>query len=172
MSDIVERLREGFSEHAKPAEHIELEAADEIERLRTLRTPATRQLLNITKAALDSAEAEVERLQAANVRLQEALIFDPKEMQAEIERLEADKAAISDTASGCLHEIERLWDARELLGDALDITKIEHQRMQDEIEQLHIDKAAISDTASGYLHEIERLEEALKVCRELKDAGN
>jgi hypothetical protein len=63
MSDIVERLRSApFS-----PEHIQLmrnEAAEEIERLRALKTPASRQLLNVTKAALDHAETEVERLQA------------------------------------------------------------------------------------------------------------
>lgn len=38
---------------------------DEIERLTALKTPASRQLLNITKAALENAEAEIERLQGA-----------------------------------------------------------------------------------------------------------
>ena len=34
----------------------------EIERLRALKTPASQQLLNITKGMLDHAEAEIERL--------------------------------------------------------------------------------------------------------------
>lgn len=61
MTDIVEWLR-------KEAELIALdrlsEAADTIERLLALKTPASRQLLNITKGCLDNAEAECERLQA------------------------------------------------------------------------------------------------------------
>jgi hypothetical protein len=37
----------------------------EVERLRELKTPASRELLNITKGCLDNAEAEIERLLAA-----------------------------------------------------------------------------------------------------------
>lgn len=43
--------------------NIKLDA--KIVRLTALKTPASRQLLNVTKGALDSAEAEVARLQAA-----------------------------------------------------------------------------------------------------------
>jgi hypothetical protein len=40
-----------------------------IEQLRVLKTPATRKLLNITKEALDNAEAEIEQLLAENIIL-------------------------------------------------------------------------------------------------------
>jgi hypothetical protein len=40
---------------------------------------------------------------------------DMQNMQVEIERLRADKAAISDTASGYLHEIEALRSALPVL---------------------------------------------------------
>jgi hypothetical protein len=39
-------------------------AEAEIERLRALKTPASAQLLNVTKALLDEANAEIERLLA------------------------------------------------------------------------------------------------------------
>lgn len=76
MTDIVERLkplaREIRNGYAIPYTRCGMvdEAAAEIERLRALKTPASARLLNITKAALDSAEAEVERLRAEVKRLQ------------------------------------------------------------------------------------------------------
>jgi len=46
------------------------EAAAEIERLLALKTPASSQLLNITKALLDDANAEIERLRAEVAELE------------------------------------------------------------------------------------------------------
>ena len=76
MSDIVARLRaHGSKTEMEAADEIERlrqiyfdrvkEQADEVKRLQALKTPASAQLLNITKAALDDAEAEIERLRGA-----------------------------------------------------------------------------------------------------------
>jgi hypothetical protein len=63
MTDIVERARSAANWSATHGDLLK-ELAAEIERLQALKTPASAKLLNITKAALDSAEAEIERLQA------------------------------------------------------------------------------------------------------------
>ena len=59
----------------------------EIERLRELKTPASRQLLNITKALLDEANAENERLRGEVKRWSEHESEAWLAMQAELERL-------------------------------------------------------------------------------------
>lgn len=61
MTDIVERLLDRANNDDWA---IRAEAAAEIERLTALKTPASRQLLNITKGCLDNAEAENKRLRA------------------------------------------------------------------------------------------------------------
>jgi len=63
MTDIVEWLRRAEGGRV-PGPSVMHEAADEIERLRELKTPASRQLLNIIRTALADAEAEIERLRA------------------------------------------------------------------------------------------------------------
>ncbi len=101
MSDIVERLREAHKRgpHIMNDFRIFNEAADEIGRLTAALEervkdvmPASAQLLNITKAALDNAEAEIERLQ------EEVATMSGKDhekimlQQREIERLTAEVA--------------------------------------------------------------------------------
>jgi hypothetical protein len=73
----IERLRALSQNNAQSwvaivRERDELRA--EVERLTALKTPASRELLNITKGCLDDAEAEVERL---------------TELRAKVERLRA-----------------------------------------------------------------------------------
>ena len=101
MSDVRERLLNAGSIY--PIDLLRKEAAAEIERL----------------------EAENQDLIVSNTTLDKSNL----EMRAEIERLRAElNNAI--TAKGVSDlEIERLWAARQLLGDVLDTTKIEHQRI-------------------------------------------
>jgi hypothetical protein len=66
MTDLVERLRARANDKFIRDYPLIAEAADEIERLSALKTPASRQLLNITKGCLDNAEGEVEELRAVN----------------------------------------------------------------------------------------------------------
>jgi hypothetical protein len=68
----IERLTE--AELLRATEMVKLEQRighqeDEIKRLRELKTPASRKLVNITKALLDDANAEVEQLMEANTRM-------------------------------------------------------------------------------------------------------
>src|SRR5688572_22986331 len=63
--DEIERLAHDIERHIRIAG----EQAGEIERLTELKTPASRQLLNITKGAWEHAEAENERLRAALQRI-------------------------------------------------------------------------------------------------------
>src|SRR5262245_8899387 len=62
LHDEIERLRTQCGGNCRYWEGRWRNADAEIERLRELKTPPSRELLNISKAALDSAEAEVERL--------------------------------------------------------------------------------------------------------------
>jgi hypothetical protein len=73
MTDIVKRLRNDGNSWAQELFN---EAADEIERLCVLKTPASRALLYITKAALEAAEAEVVLLRAALLDARNALHND------------------------------------------------------------------------------------------------
>lgn len=67
MRDEIERLRvelTGKLHTIEAQQAVHRADADEIDRLRELKTPASRELLNITKGCLDDAEAEIERLRA------------------------------------------------------------------------------------------------------------
>jgi hypothetical protein len=88
MTHLVERLRAERLWFENKI--VSLEA--EIERLLALKTPASAQLLNITKAALDDAEAEIERLRADIKDLKERQMAPipwalERDLRAEIERL-------------------------------------------------------------------------------------
>jgi hypothetical protein len=83
MTDIVERLRAELEDTRHAAKS---DAAQIAEQARVVNIMA----------------AEIERLRAENIRLQEALAFDPKEMQAEIERLLAALNRISALECGVL----------------------------------------------------------------------
>ena len=77
--NLVERLRFPWCARTNTGAGVEIssdqwraimdEAAAEIKQLQQLKTPASRQLLNITKAALEHAEEECERLTAALRRI-------------------------------------------------------------------------------------------------------
>jgi hypothetical protein len=67
------------------------EQAVDIERLLALKTPASRQLLNTTKALLDEANAEIERL----TRERDFAADLARGRQAEIERLRAEIELVS-----------------------------------------------------------------------------
>ena len=62
MTDIVDRLSACHGRKSGDPDCYCEEAQDEIEWLRALKTPASRELLNITKALLDDANADNERL--------------------------------------------------------------------------------------------------------------
>lgn len=72
MSDVVERLKQAMAtDKFSNARQLKQDAIDEVERLKAENEalkvrlkPATRQLLNITKALLDEANAKVDRLEA------------------------------------------------------------------------------------------------------------
>lgn len=98
MTDIVQRLR-AYSNLTMDGIPLYDEAANEIEKLRALKTPASRHLLNITKACLDDAEAEVTRLQSS---LDAATKYWPKDAN-EIKQL---RGLLKGCADGLADQIE------------------------------------------------------------------
>ena len=74
----------------------------------------------------------INELRARNDDLSHRAANVIQEMTAEIERLQADKTAISQTASDYLHEIERLREAQGQINDMRSV--LVHQEA--EIERL------------------------------------
>ena len=99
---------------------------DIVERLRARITP-----FDVPGLAVEAA-TEIERLRNENRKMNATIANDAIEIfnkDTEIERLLADKAAISQTASDYLHEIERLQTQNAQLDAAL-------KRAHDEIDRL------------------------------------